>query len=50
MLDGTLTITFFLLSFFWQEATFKTIVGKNGKCYHYIVVITTNFFQVPLTV
>ena len=32
---------FFLLSFFWQEATFKTIGGKNGKCYHYIVVITT---------
>ena len=42
---------FFLLSFFWQEATFKTIVGKNGKCYHYIVVITTIlliFFKFPL--
>ena len=51
MLDGSLTISFFLLSFFWQEATFTTIVGKNEKCYHHIVVITTIlliFFKFPL--
>ena len=41
MLDGTLTISFFRLSFFWQAATFRTIVGKNEIYYHYIVVITT---------
>ena len=51
MLDATLTISFFLLSFFFlQEATFKTMVGKNETCYHYIVVITTIlliFFPLP---
>lgn len=51
MLDGTLTISFFRLSFFWQAAAFKTIVGKNEIYYHYIVVITTIlliFFKFPL--
>ena len=50
MLDGTLTISFFRLSFFWQAATFRTIVGKNEIYYHYIVVITTILLFFPLTV